>query len=59
MDGLKISMELYLRCIETCPEDFWTEKDNGSVFIHCRRLESEHCRRLLVGKSNIVRPKTH
>ncbi len=54
---LKITGELYLRCIEACPEDFWTEKDNGSVFIHCRKLESEHCGKMRVGRDNLVKPK--
>jgi len=59
MEGLKIDGKLYLRCIETCPEDFWTEKDNGRVIIHCRKLEAEHCAKMRVAKNHLVKLKGH
>ncbi len=57
MAAPKISMDLYMRCIGVCPVDFWSERDNGSVIIHCNKLEAERCRRLRVNGDKAEKPK--
>ncbi|MEE8167521.1 MAG: hypothetical protein V3T58_01445 [Candidatus Hydrothermarchaeales archaeon] len=59
MDGLTISPELYLKCIEHCPADFWSDKDNGNIYIHCRKLETERCGKMRISDHTVIPANGH